>query len=84
MPQGADDAAAALLSAVAAEVRAAGLDALVLWCPEWSPWCADFQERGFRVQPTDYLTTARSWARRYDLVWLRDHWWYQLGDTDLV
>ena len=84
VPTGADDAAAALLSGVAAEVRAAGLDALVLWCPEWSPWCADFQERGFRVQPTDYLTTARSWSRRYDLVWLRDHWWYQLGDTDLV
>jgi len=84
VPLGADDAARALLAAVAAEVRAAGLDTLALWCPEWSPWCADFQERGFRVQPSDYLTTAKSWARRYDLVWLRDHWWYQLGDTDIV
>jgi hypothetical protein len=84
VPLGADDAARALLAAVAAEVRAAGLDTLALWCPEWSPWCADFQERGFRVQPTDYLTTALSWSRRHDLLWLRDHWWYQLGDTDIL
>ncbi len=78
------DQATALLERVADEARAEGLTTLALWCPEWSPWCAWFQERGFRVQPTDYLTTARSWSRRHDPIWLRDHWWYQLSDTDLV
>jgi hypothetical protein len=84
VPEGDVEAGAALLEAVALEARAAGLRTLALWCPEWSLGCADLQERGFLVQPTDYLTTARSWWRSADLPWLRDHWWYQLADTDLV
>jgi len=84
VPVGRRDVAAALLAAVAVEARAAGRTSLALWCPEWSPWCAELQERGFLVQPTDYLTTARSWLRGQDLPWLRDHWWYQLSDTELV
>lgn len=84
VPEGDVEAGAALLEAVALEARAAGLRTLALWCPEWSAWCAELQERGFLVQPTDYLTTARSWWRAADLPWLRDHWWYQLSDTDLV
>jgi hypothetical protein len=84
VPLGRRDVAAALLQAVASEARAAGLSNLALWCPEWSPWCEEFQSRGFLVQPSDYLTAARSWLRGQDLPWLRDHWWYQLSDTDLA
>ena len=84
VPLGETAVAEALFAALEADAAGAGRGTLAVWCPEWSPWCTWMQERGLFVQPTDYLTTARSWWRHADLAWLRDHWWYQLGDTDLV
>jgi hypothetical protein len=52
--------------------------------PEWTPQFADFQERGWLVHPSEYFLVARNFHPRHDMLWLRDHWWYQLGDTDLV
>jgi hypothetical protein len=52
--------------------------------PEWSPWFERFQEHGWRVHPTNYFMVARNFIPRYDMLWLRDHGWYQLADTDLV
>ena len=57
---------------------------LVTLFPEWSPWFAHFQERGFLVHPTDYALVARNFDPRFDVHWLREHWWYQLSDSDLV
>ena len=52
--------------------------------PDWSAPFADFQERGWRVFPSPYSLTARSFDRRFDLGWLRENWWYTLADSDLV
>ena len=73
-----------LLAGVAAEARARLATALVALFPEWSPWFARFQETGFRVHPTDYALVARNFDARFGVHWLREHWWHQLGDSDLV
>ena len=44
----------------------------------------DFQRAGFRVAPTRYFLIARQYLRGYDVHWMRRHWYYTLGDTDLV
>ncbi len=52
--------------------------------PDWSPWFDVFQRRGFLVMPSELLLVGRNYLRKFDMLWLRDNWWYQLGDTDLV
>jgi hypothetical protein len=44
----------------------------------------DFQRAGFRVAPTRYFLIARQYLRGYDVHWMHRHWYYTLGDTDLV
>jgi hypothetical protein len=49
-------------------------------CPDWIP----FQAAQFRVLPTRYFLVGRNYVKRYDMRWLYRHWYYTLGDTDLV
>lgn len=74
----------ALRDAVLARARTAGVDVLLGIFPEWSPWFQRFQEWGFLVRSTDYLMSGRNNHRRHDMAWLRDHWWYQPVELDLV
>jgi len=74
----------ALLAAVSARAAADGAQVTATLFPEWSPWFESFQAAGFQVHPSRYFMVARNFDRRYDMLWLRDHWWYQLADTDLV
>ncbi|MCP3914194.1 MAG: GNAT family N-acetyltransferase [bacterium] len=82
----ADEAAIApvLLAALDASGRAGGATATAAFLPAWSPWFESFQGLGFRVAPTAYDLVARTYGPRIDGSFLRRHWWYQLGDTDLV
>jgi hypothetical protein len=73
-----------LHAALLARARAGGASVVAALFPEWSPWFERFQEHGWRVHPTNYFMVARNFIPRYDMLWLRDHWWYQLADTDLV
>lgn len=73
-----------LLRGVLAQGAQDGARALVASFPEWSPWFEHFQERGYRVHPSDYSMVARNFHPRFKMAWLREHWWYQLADTDLV
>jgi hypothetical protein len=74
-----------LLERAARAVAAAeGAPALACVVPDWSPWFAWFQDAGWRVFPSPYLTCTRHFARRYDPLWSRNNWWYTLADTDLV
>ena len=74
---------AGLLALAASDVggRATSLTGIF---PDRSPEFTRFQERGWRVHPSEYFMIGRSYHRRYDMLWLRDHWWYTLIDTDLV
>jgi len=52
--------------------------------PDWSCWFESFQELGWRVYPSEYFMIGVYYHKRYDMLWLRQNWWYQLFDTDLV
>lgn len=84
VPPGEVEVGDALLAALADRAASERAAALVAILPPWSPWFAHFQERGFRVHPTDYAAVARNFHARYSMRWLRENWWYQLADTDLV
>jgi len=72
-----------LLAGVTAELASQAATEAVVLFPEWSPWFAHFQERGFLAHPSAYCAVARAFHPRFDSTWLRDQWWYQLSDTDL-
>jgi hypothetical protein len=73
-----------LHAALLARARAGGANVVAALFPEWSPWFERFQDWDWRVHPTNYFMVARNFIPRYDMLWLRDRWWYQLADTDLV
>ncbi len=63
--------------------RADGAESLVAIFPEWSSWFMRFQKWHWKLYPSDLLTVGRQ-AHRWDMEYLRERWWYQLGETDLV
>jgi len=83
---GAGDAAVqnALLAWAAATARAEGCERLTTVFPDRAPEWQLFQRLGLRVQATRYFLVAWSFSPRHDLAWMRQHWYYTLGDTDLV
>ncbi|MAE27602.1 MAG: hypothetical protein CMJ87_01290 [Planctomycetes bacterium] len=74
-----------LLAARALDLaRAAGAAALVTHFPPRSVWFERFQAAGYSVHATDLFLVTRPFLRRLEPIWLRDHLWLQLSDTDLV
>ena len=57
---------------------------LIALFPDTAPEWLAFQEVGFRVFDTSYFLVGRNYQKQYDMRWLRRHWYYTLGDTDLV
>ena len=49
-------------------------------CTEWLA----FQRAGLLVTPSRYFVVSRTFLRHVSMSWLRRHWYYTLGDTDLV
>ena len=84
VPPGEPEVGELLRRAIDARAAADNATALCLFLPEWSPWFERFQDWGFLVLPSDYYMVARNFHPRYDMRWLREAWWYQLGDSDLV
>jgi len=78
------EAARLLREAVLAQARADGAQAVLVVFPEWTPWNLRFQEWGFRLHTTDYLLIGIIQSPRYDTWWLRQNWWYQLVELDVV
>jgi hypothetical protein len=60
-----------------------GAEHLFAIFPDTAPEWLAFQRLGFRVHPSRYILAARSYVERYSVAWLRKHWYYTLGDTDL-
>jgi hypothetical protein len=52
--------------------------------PEWSPWSRRFQESGYRTMSSGHWLTVRIHRPELDMDVLRDAWWYQLAESDLV
>lgn len=77
-------AAQRLFEALCALTRRDGQTVLCGLVPTWSSWFEWFQARGFRAHPTTAVVGARSFSARHGIEWLRERWWYQLSDSDLV
>jgi hypothetical protein len=73
-----------LLRAALASARSEGACVLAAMVPDCSPWFVTLQRWGFLVHPSDYFLVSRHFDRRFDTQWLRESWWYQFADTDLV
>jgi hypothetical protein len=83
-PAGDEDVRAALLAWVHDCARAEGCERLTALFPDTAPEWLAFQRLGFRVHATRYFLVAWSFSARHDLAWMRRHWYYTLGDTDLA
>ncbi|HEX6883262.1 MAG TPA: GNAT family N-acetyltransferase [Planctomycetota bacterium] len=83
VPVGDEEARRALLEWARARAAAAGCERLTTLFPDTAPEWSLFQELGFRVHATRYFLVAWSFSARHDLAWMRRHWYYTLGDTDL-
>jgi hypothetical protein len=81
---GVESAAHELAAWAFARTRAAGLDELVAIVPDTHPQWFVLQSIGLRVGPTKYFPVLRHFARRHHPRWAQAHWYYTLGDTDLV
>jgi len=80
-----ETAAAHALRAWLAECgRADGVEHLTAVFPDTVSEWSDFQVAGFRAAPTRYFIIGRQYVRGYDMSWMHRHWYYTLGDTDLV
>jgi len=63
---------------------AGGAGPLTALFPDTAPEWIGFQEVGFRARDTSYFLVGRNYVKQYDMRWLRRHWYYTLGDTDLA
>ena len=81
-----DDEAAgtALRDALLDLGRASGAPHVAVSFPEWSPWFARFQEAGFLVRGTGLRLATRKVHPRHETYWLRDAWWYQPAEFEVV
>lgn len=84
VPEEAPEVGELLREALLAQARADGAQVLVGVFPDWTPWNPRFQEWGFGVHTSDYLLIGIVQDPRYDTWWLREHWWYQLAELDVV
>lgn len=60
-----------------------GCTDIVTLLPEWTPWFTHLQWNGLTVHETPWFTVARGFARLHSGQWLRDAWFYTLGDLYL-
>lgn len=85
---GEDGAGRALLSEAGLLARRRERSRLLALVPPWRPEWGFLQGAGFEVVPSaDYLERRLGsylWKERMTSAWLAEHWFYTLGDSDLV
>lgn len=88
VPEADEDAAAALVAAAHDAARTARRERLMVIFPANSPEHAAMRKLGFEVVPSaTYMERPLIIGLTHPQMtveWLADHWWYTLGDTDLV
>jgi len=84
VPDAEPEVAARLDAALARRAAARGLGHAVLLVPPWSKWFTCLQTAGWLVRPADIALAVRTFHPRHDASWLREHWWYGLGELDLA
>lgn len=88
VPTDEEDAAAGLLATATRRARACGRKVLMTTFAEPTVENARLRALGFSVVPSanwlERRLTHRIYHPRMTTEWLMDHWFYTLGDTDLV
>ena len=78
----------ALLATATGRARAHGRQTVLAVFADPSPEHAALRARGFRTvssaESLERRLTYRIYDERLTSEWLAEHWWYTLGDTDLV
>jgi hypothetical protein len=80
-----DDAAAVglALRTTTRLAREAGQARVEAWFPERSPWFRHALGSGFRSEPCQYVLCVMLYRERPDLEWVRERWYYTIGDSDV-
>ncbi|MAB90831.1 MAG: hypothetical protein CMJ90_15435 [Planctomycetes bacterium] len=80
------DTARALLAWAREHTRAAGREQCSLVIASTDPWWEPLQLLGMKALRTKYILVYGNLCRdpRFDEAWLRAHWRYTLGETDIV
>ncbi len=84
VPAADEEVRASLLAWLAERGRADGVDELCAVFPDTKPEFVAFQRHGFRAVPTRYALVGRECRQGVDMRFVHEHWYYTLGDTDLV
>lgn len=84
VPDGEPQVALQLQAAVDDAARELGRARVATWIPESSVPFVRFQDQGWRVQTTPYQLLVKSFDRRLDADWVRQHAWLTLADSDLA
>jgi hypothetical protein len=76
------EAESVLLGALEALAVRRGAAVLSVLFPKFDTRFMRWQRHGFMVSPTGYFMGMVTF--KYDVVWMRENWHYNFGDTDLV
>ncbi|MFO0982540.1 MAG: GNAT family N-acetyltransferase [Planctomycetota bacterium] len=80
----ADEAALArLLRFAVARARAAGQQRVETWMPASSPHRRAILARGFGEEPCHYNLCVKMYRPSLTLEWMKQHWYYTIGDADV-
>ncbi|MDA0373574.1 MAG: hypothetical protein O2865_07295 [Planctomycetota bacterium] len=85
---GDEDAHAALVATATGVARSRNRQVVMAVFADQSPERASLVASGFEVVPSGTYLERRlghnSFDERFTTDWLREHWWYTIGDSDLV
>lgn len=74
---------AALIAAAARITLDAGGKRLEAWAPPGSPERQDLVSLGFVTEETPFHLTLTALPAGFTVEWLREHWFYTMGDADM-
>jgi len=80
-----DDAAAVALAlrTTTRIAREAGQARVEAWFPERSPWFRHALGSGFKSESCQYVLCVMLYRERPDLAWVRERWYWTIGDSDV-
>ena len=53
------------------------------WLPPRSPFFSAARRHGFESEPSQYVLCAMLYRDQPELDWVRDHWYFTIGDSDV-
>jgi hypothetical protein len=77
------EAAAILLRHAVAVAREEGQQRVETWLPDSSPHRGVILGRGFDSEPCYANLCATTYRSDLDCAWMRRHWYYTIGDSDV-